>query len=406
MTEIWFWIIAALLLVVAVLFVVVPLWRGAIKNNTIVRDAANLEIFRDQVAEMDQDLANGLLTPELYEQGKRELQARMMAEVQSPEAGVAAARNPLKVLAVVLMVLIPLSSVGLYWKLGSPEALAGNTQALLSGEALAELQQKLDAKPENPRGWLQAARSYYSLGDYPHAVKAYDKLTQLVPDEAMLWTEYADSLAMTQGGSLVGAPTELLNKALALDPNFQNALALAGSAAAERRDFPAAVKYWQALYDQLPDKKSDAAKQVAQGLEQVKQFAAQMQGGKGGVAPQAASTRKERITGTVSLSASVKAKADPADVVYVLARAENGPPMPLAVVRTQVSKLPVRFSLDDDNAVMSSGPKLSDFDKVVVVARISKSGNPMPQAGDLQGTSKVIKPGAKGVLISIDSVLK
>ena len=231
------------------------------------------------------------------------------------------------------------------------------------------------------------------------------KLTQLVPDEAMLWTEYADSYAMTQGGSLRGAPTDILNKALALNPNYPNALALAGSAAMERGDYPVAVKYWQTLYDQLPDKDSDPAKQVAAGLAQAKEVAAQVKGGKMPAAAQAAAPGKERITGTVTLSAAVKAQARPADVVYVMARAESGPPMPLAVVRTQVKDLPLRFSLDDSNAVMSQA-KLSDFDKVVVIARVSKSGDPMPQPGDLQGTSATIKPGASGVKISIDSVVK
>lgn len=405
MTEIAFWAIAALLVVAALLFVVLPLWRGAVKNNAVVRDAANLEIFRDQIAEMDLDLANGLLTPELYEQGKRELQARMLTEVQSSGAAVAAARNPLKVLAVVLLVLIPLGSIGMYWKIGNPDALAGNTQALLTGDALTELQQKLDAKPNDARGWLQAARSYYALAQYPQAAKAYAKLTQLVPDEAMLWTEYADSVGMTQNGSLVGLPTDLLNKALALNPTFANALALAGSAAMERGDYPSAVKYWQSLYDQLPDKDSDSAKEVAAGLAQAKDFAAQVKHGKAPAVAQAAAAGKERISGTVTLDAAVKANAAPADVVYVMARAENGPPMPLAVVRTQVKDLPLRFSLDNSNAVMPSA-KLSDFDKVVVIARVSKSGDPMPHPGDLQGASAVVKPGASGVKISIDSVVK
>jgi cytochrome c-type biogenesis protein CcmH len=403
MTE--FWIFGALLLALALLFIVVPLWRGAARNNAVVRDAANLEIFRDQVAEMDADLANGLLTPELYEQGKRELQARMVEEVRSPDASLPAVRNPLKVLAVVLVVLIPLVSVGLYLKVGNLDALSGNMQAMLTGDALAELQQKLDAKPENPQGWLQAARSYYALGQYPQAVKAYDKLTQLVPDEAMLWTEYADAVGMAQGKSLVGLPVQLLDKALAIDPNNVNALALAGTAAMESGNYADAVKYWQQLYDQIPDKNSDAAKQVAQGLAQAKDFLAKTGGKLPASTAAAASSGKERITGTVTLSAAVKTKAAPQDMVYVLARAEGGSPMPLAVVRTYVKDLPLHFSLDDSNAVMPSA-KLSDAKKVMLIARVSKSGDPMPQPGDLQGVSATVKPGAHGVKIDINSVVK
>jgi cytochrome c-type biogenesis protein CcmH len=409
-----FWIICALLLALALAFVVLPLWRGATRNNAVVRDAANLEIFRDQIAEMDRDLANGLLTPELYAQGKRELQARMVEEVKSPAGAAAAgaARHPVKVLAVVLAVLIPLTSVGMYWKLGNQDVFlaqnAGMDGPVLSGEALKELEAKLAKNPENPQGWLLLARSYVELEQYKDAVRAYDKLTQLVPNEAQLWADYADALAMTQGQSLVGAPSALLDKALALDPNQPKALALAGSAAMERGDYQAAVKYWGNLQQQLPDKNSDMAQAVAGGLQQARELLA---ASKGGRAPRmmagapAAAGGKERITGTVTLGAAVKAQADPGDVVYVLARAENGPPMPLAVVRTQVKDLPLRFSLDDSNAVTPQA-KLSDAAKVVIVARVSKSGNAMPQPGDLQGASTVVKPGSAGVKITIDSVVK
>ncbi len=399
-----FWIICALLLALALAFVVLPLWRGATRNNAVVRDAANLEIFRDQIAEMDRDLANSLLTPELYAQGKRELQARMVEEVKSPAGAAAAgtARHPVKVLAVVLAVLIPLTSVGLYWKLGNQDVFlaqnAGMDGPVLSGEALKELEAKLAKNPENPQGWLLLARSYVELEQYNDAVRAYDKLTQLVPNEAQLWADYADALAMTQRQSLVGAPSALLDKALAL----------AGSAAMERGDYQAAVKYWGNLQQQLPDKNSDMAQAVAGGLQQARELLAASKGGKAprmmGGAP-AAAGGKERITGTVTLGAAVKAQADPGDVVYVLARAENGPPMPLAVVRTQVKDLPLRFSLDDSNAVTPQA-KLSDAAKVVIVARVSKSGNAMPQAGDLQGNSTAVKPGAAGVKITIDSVVK
>lgn len=420
MTE--FWIICALLLAVALLFVVWPLWRSTVKNNEVVRDAANLEIFRDQVAEMDADLANGLLTPELYEQGKRELQMRLVEEVKSPHgSGTVPVRNPLKALAVVLAVLIPLASVGLYWKLGNLDvflpqdkhAAAEGFGTVLSDTALKELEDKLAKKPDNPEGWLLLARSYVELERYGDAAKAYDKLTKLVPNEAQLWADYADALAMTQGQSLRGEPTVLLNKALEADANNPKTLALAGSAAMERGDYPAAIKYWENLLQQMPNKNSEDAKMVASGVQQARDFLAQVKGGKMPMraqAPAAAQSKplapgKERISGMVTLSDAIKGKADPDDTLFVLARAADGPPMPLAVVRRQVKDLPFQFTLDDSIA-MSPQMKLSGFDKVVVIARVSKSGNAMPQPGDLQGMSAVLKPGVAGLKISIDSVVK
>lgn len=421
MTE--FWIICALLLVVALLFVAWPLWRSAVKNNDVVRDAANLEIFRDQVAEMDADLGNGLLTQEMYEQGKRELQARMLEEVKNPEGSgsVQVRRNPLKVLALVLVLLVPLGSIGLYLKLGNlnvflpqdTNVTAEGFGTVLSATALKELQDKLAKQPNDPQGWLLLARSLAQMERYPEAAKAYDTLTQMVPNEAQLWADYADALAMTQNQSLVGAPTALLDKALALDPNNAKALALSGSAAMERGDYPVAIRDWEGLLKQMPDKNSQDAKMVAAGISQARTYLAQVKSGKAPMmapAPAAESGKpvapgKERISGTVVLGPAVKDKVAPSDVVFVLARAVNGPPMPLAVLRKQVSDLPLKFSLDDSMA-MAPQMKLSNFSHVVVIARISKSGNAMPQPGDLQGMSTPLKPGSKGLKIVIDQLLK
>lgn len=413
-----FWIICAAILIVAVLFVALPLWRGTSKDNSVARDAANLEILRDQIAEMDADLKNGLLTPELHEQGKRELQARLLEEVGDAQTGQASNKpHPLKITAVVLAVLLPLAAVGLYLKLGNPNAFIPQMQfgagGIVRDEAgLQALEEKLAKNPQNPEVLLMLARSYVELGRYADGAKKYDALTRLVPDEAMLWTDYADALAMTHN-SLTGAPTKLLDRALEIDPNFAKALALSGTAAMERGDFAAAIRYWEKLMQQLQPGGEDA-KMIDEGLRQARLLLAQSKGGKMAPAleqinePPAkaqAAAGSERITGTVSLSAALKGQADPNDTLFVLARALQGPKMPLAILRKQVKDLPVNFSLDDSMA-MSPQMKMSNFDQVVVLARISKSGNAMPQPGDLVGMSKPLVPGSKGVKIEIDQAVR
>lgn len=415
-----FWIICALLLVVALLFVILPLWLGNAKKNNVARDSANLEIFRDQIAEMDADLRNSLLTQEMYEQGKRELQSRVVDEVgdaQSP--GAATVRNPLKLLALVLLVLLPLSAVGLYWKVGNRHALLQQESrassekfgSIQSGSALKALEEKVTANPNDAESLFQLARTYAEMERFTDAVQAYDRLTQLVQNEAQLWADYADVLAMASGRTLAGTPTKLLNKALSLEPDNFKALALSGSAAMERGDYNAAVNYWEKLLKLIPSD-DENVKLIENGIQQARVLMAQKTGGKVAVQArqsvakepaQLGQSSKEAVTGTVVLSNEIKAKASPEDTLFVLVRAAQGPKMPLAIMRKQVKDLPLQFTLDDSTA-MTPEMKMSNFDQVVVIARISKSGNAMTQTGDLQGMSATIKPGTKGLKISIDKV--
>ena len=413
-----FWIICALLLVVALLFVALPLWRSGLKNSAVQRDSANLEIFRDQIAEMDADLNNGLLTQEMHEQGKRELQSRLLDEVgEAASVDAPALRNPLKVLALSLSVALPLTVVGVYWMVGTPDALqqydrivdVEGFDRVRSDASLKALEQELVAKPDDAESLLLLARVYSDRERFADAAEAYDKLTRLIPKEAQLWADYADVLAMASGKTLVGAPTKLLNKALLLDPNNFKALALSGSAAMERGDYAATVSYWEKLLHMIP-KEDENARIVESGIQQARVLLAQKDGGKAPAKAQrkpgtdSVQAGPESITGTVVLSSALKAQASPDDTVFVLVRAAEGPKMPLAIVRKQVKDLPLQFTLDDSTA-MSPQMKVSSFDRVVVIARVSKSGNAMTQSGDLQGSSAIIKPGSKGLKLNIDTII-
>jgi cytochrome c-type biogenesis protein CcmH len=203
-----------------------------------------------------------------------------------------------------------------------------------------------------------------------------------------------------------------LDKALALDPNEPKTLALSGTAAMERGDYPAAVRHWEKLLKQIPSGSPDA-KMVEDGIQQARTFMGMAKGGKAApeleqineASNQAPVAGKERITGTVTLSDALKGKADPTDTVFVLARAAQGPKMPLAILRKQVKDLPLRFSLDDSMA-MSPEMKMSNFEQVVVVVRVSKSGTAMPQPGDLQGMSKPLALGTSGIKVDIDQLVR
>ncbi len=414
-----FWIICAALLIVAMLFIAVPLWRGHAKNNSVARDAANLEILRDQIVEMDNDLKNGLLTQELHAQGKSELQNRVLDEVGNDTEQPNAERRPLKLVAIALSVLLPLAAIGMYTQVGNMDAFSdrighGGTTDMgvpRTAASISELEQKIESNPEDGESLVILARSYMEAGRYADAAQNYEKLTKLVGSEAWVWADYADAQAMAQGQTLRGKPTEYINKALAIDPMHPKSLALAGSAGMERGDFAAAIQHWERLRGQLPPESEDA-KMIESGLAEARQLLSHAKGGKApmmeqNIAPTpttTTSTGKERITGRVSLSDTLKGKVSPDDTVFILARAAEGPKMPLAILRKQVRDLPLTFELDDSMAMMPQ-MKLSAFEQVVVVARISKAGSATPQPGDAQGMSKPLRPGTKNVNVKIDQLV-
>ena len=414
-----FWLICAALLVVAVLFVALPLWRGRSVNNAVERNAANLQILRDQLAELDTDLKNGLLAPELHEQGKRELESRVLEEVAGAgQTAAPAGASPFRALAIGLSAMLAFLSIGVYLAVGTPDAfLPANPHAGVSDmggvartdNAISTLEQKVQADPADATSLVMLARSYMESERYAESARAYAELVKLVPNEAWVWADYADASAMAQGQTLRGKPTEYINKALALDPNNMKSLALAGSAAMERGDFAVAIKHWEKLRVQLPPDSEDA-RAIDGGLAEARQLLAHMKGGKAPmleqIAPpaQAAAAGKERITGRVTLDVALKNKFSPDDTVFVLARASEGPKMPLAILRKQVRDLPITFELDDSMA-MSPQMKLSAFDQVVVVARISKSGTAMPQSGDAEGLSRPLRPGSKNVNVQIGNIV-
>ncbi len=419
-----FWIICAALIAIAIAFIVFPLWRGAPKSNAVARDAANLEILRDQITEMDNDLKNGLLTPELHEQGKRELETRVLEEVGQAQAEAVPAGRPNKTLAIVLAVLLPVLSVGVYFIVGEPNAMSpanphtgmGSMGAAMhTDNGIRDLEKRVEANDQDGEALVMLARSYMDAERFADSAKMYEKLTKLIGNEAWVWADYADAQAMAIGQTLRGKPTEFINKALQLDPNHMKALALAGSAAMERGDFAAAIKHWEKLLAQLPPGGEDAMA-IQGGLNEARQLLLHMKsGGKTPpmmeqIAPpqemaSAAAPGKERITGRITLDPKLKGKYSPDDTLFVLARAAEGPKMPLAIMRMQVSDLPLDFELDD-NMAMAPQMKLSNFDQVVVVGRISKSGTAMPQSGDAEGFSVTVKPGSKNVQFKIDHIVE
>jgi len=406
-----FLVVAAAMLAVAVAWVLVPLLARR-ERTSPDPEVANLALLRDQLAELAGDLARGTLTQERYEQAKRELERRVLDEVKPSEpAGTAAPPAASAWTAAILGAAIPVAAVALYVTVGTPGALlaqapgASGPQHEVTPEQLEAMVAKLAAhvekNPGDAQGWTLLARSYYVMRRYPEAVRAYERAAALVQRDADLLADYADALAVTQGRSLQGKPLELVQRALEIDPEHWKALALAGTAAFERKDYGRAIAYWERLKRVVPGD-TEIGRSVDASIAEARELAGAKPAAAGG--PKAAAAASTKIAGQVSLAPALAAKAAPTDTVFIFARAATGPPMPLAVLRKQVKDLPLEFTLDDSMA-MAPNLKLSGFSEVVVGARISRSGNATPQSGDLQGLSSPVKVGATGLAIVIDTAL-
>jgi len=416
-----FWSIAALLVAVTLAVLLLPLFSARRKTAAPDADAAALAVYRDQKRALDAELADGVISAEEHEAAVAELSRRLGEDVGAPGEHVprASPRKRTWVFAVALLVLIPSAALILYALLGKPEAItssaggrdahnASDQQILAMVDSLA---QRLKTRPDDADGWVLLARSYQALGRYADAADAYGHAETLVPHNAELLADYADALAMAQGRKLSGKPAELAARALAIDPNHRKALALAGTAALEGRDLDGALSYWRRLQALLPEGSEDA-RQITAIIAEVESTKSGIKGSPPSAAarerappPAAASPASNAaISGRVEISAALAPKVALTDSVFIFARAVEGSRMPLAILRIPAKELPKDFRLDDSMG-MASGAKLSATPTVIVEARISRSGNAMPQAGDLSGRSGPVKPGASGVKVTIDQVV-
>jgi cytochrome c-type biogenesis protein CcmH len=414
-----FWGAAALLLAGALLFVLPPLLRPPIRTQAA---PSALSVYREQRAQFDAELAQGMLSPSQHERCLEELQRRVVNEVDdagAPAAGTAQRATPL-LATIAVALLVPAGALALYGLLGKPAALGPAVAQSAAGAASAPhtmsreqmeqmvdtLAERLKNSPNDAEGWHMLARSYLAFGRLPEAAQAYDRAAALAPTNVQVLVDYADTLAMVNGRNLEGRPMELVNAALKIDPRQPKALALSGTAAFNRGDFAAAVNQWQLLQATLPVG-SEQARTIGQSIAQAQAAAklpAPPASAAAAVTVATVATVSPSIQGSVAIADALKPKLANGATLFVFARAVNGPRIPLAIVRVPAGQWPYRFKLDDSMA-MAPQLKLSGQPEVMLGARISPSGNATPQSGDLSGALGPVKVGARDVRLVIDSVV-
>jgi cytochrome c-type biogenesis protein CcmH len=428
-----FWFIAAAMTLFALVLIVRPLLRRTVAATG--EQEKTMSVYRQQFAELEQDLSNGLLTDEQYRLARQELEHRLLDETGATETASVSGPQLIssRAVALTLALLLPVASGTLYWALGNPLALTphpataavadqgGSDDERRMNEGLTDLaeqlKKKLEQNPNDGTGWALLARSYLAMGRHADAVPIFEKAVKLVPDDAQLLADYADTLGVHQGRKLEGKPDALIQKALKIDPRNVKALMLAGTVAFNRQDFARAAKDWeQARANLSTDAEPEAAQELTAAIMEAQR---RQNGGKVMMAANnphpavptstqakpagapAAGGKSRVISGTVTLSPGLAGKAASIQTLFVLAKDVSGPPMPVSVVKVSSKELPFKFRLDDSTSPMPTR-KLSDVGPVVIIARLSKSGVAMPGSGDLEGMSQPIPAGAEGVSIVID----
>ena len=268
-----FFISAAVLIAVSLIVLLMPLLRQA-RAEIVSRTAINVDIYRDQLAELERDAAAGILEQADYEASRSELQRRLIEDAEGEGSGEPVAHSG-RLMALVLGITLPVAAILLYLLLGSVDALVpDNAQSLATEEhefaaLVAALRDRLESNPDDHDGWVMLGRSYMYMNQYNEAVQAFAAAEEVVLDDPALLVEYAWALTMIAEGSLAGRPEELIARALELEPENHDALYLAGAMAYERQDFPVAIAYWERLLELLPPD-SEQATSIADGIRSAK----------------------------------------------------------------------------------------------------------------------------------------
>lgn len=321
----------------------------------------------------------------------------LRAPVSGSAADVSSYRKERRFSSIAVAVLVPVLAVAMYaglsnwdWKTVQTES----AQAAGMEEALSQLEAKLAQNPKNVEGWMMLGRSYSAIGRYPRAADAYQQaydLTQGQNVEAIIGL--GEALALTDEASLTGRAGKLFETALIMAPNHPKALWYGSVAALRSGDLRRGRDRLQLLMAQNPPEElRGVLERQIQDLNQQLGEAGQQaaQGGAPAVAanseaPAAAGSRSIKVS--VSLAPQLRDKVSGTLSLFILARDPSAPGPPLAVQRRSSSELPLSVELSERDAMIPART-IATVPKVVVVARLSRSGAPQQQSGDLFGEAE------------------
>lgn len=434
MNSLWLSIAGLLFLAVLMIFVPMIFWRrrnqlnphaaSSTEGKSSQRENQNLTIFNENITELAQQLTEGLITQQDHDQLKLETERNLLVDIPESNdkrdsfASSPSARNAF-VVAILLSVIIPVASVYLYSEWGSADRVA-ELEQLNSGEQVSDkrspagkrdfskladqLEAKLQNSPDDITGWMLLAKTRMSLGEYVKAAEIYKILIEKAStnkNRGMAMGLYAQAGFFIAGQRVTPAVLQTIELALQADPNEITALGLKGVDAFAKQNYSEAITNWQLAADNTGNEENRQT--LLRGIEQARQ--------RMNISGSGSSTASNQNFGSLLVDLSIEPKLleglDPDLWVYVFAKAVNGPRQPLAANRFKISDLPLRVPLDDSMA-MSPNLKVSGFAQVEVVARVSKSGQPIASKNDLQGSTILTRKGSSqtGIRLVIDTIIQ
>lgn len=416
--EIKFWIICALLIIVALVIILPSLFSKQAPKD-LDRKKINRAVYEKKLLELENDFNSDLIDQEQFSIAKSDLERSLIDDIEDHKDVIIKGSG--KALPILLLLTIPALAIFTYLQLSNglvsldsefekKMASQGNGQANNQGagnnmpaieDAIADLESKLKKNPQDLEGWRMLGRSYLVSKKFEDAVAAFAKANEIAnganPD---VLVSYGEAKGFAANNTFDESAMQLFVKALKIDPNNERGLWYAGTAAYQLGDYQGSVNYLETLLQKVPKEQVDVrtalqkylndAKQKS-GIEvtqEVTQEAAQTENASS--ATSTPNNNKSRITVNVTLSDELLKNYVNSDTLFIYARAMNGPKMPLALVKMTAGDLPTTTTLDDSDSMIPS-MTLSSMEQVEVIARISKSGQAVMQSGDLLGSAKSVK---------------
>ena len=383
--------------------IIYPLWHSA-KTKMDPQHEANKAWYLERLADLSDAHANKELTDQQFDAEKNQLQKDFLigyTETQPTRA------FPHRVLAIICALLLMLFGYCAYHHLGAYEALAkffsaqkdsaqmdAQVQAMGGEEAVFEkLKARLKAHPEEAQGWYLLGRIDMSKDKVHDAFDAFKKASALEPQQIDFAVALAESAYLSPNVEDKNFANAYLQKALALDPNNIAARNLSALMHYRRKEFNEAIAIWKDLLTQVPPE-SETAKALHAAIDNAQEALAKFS---------KPSPRSTHIAITVGLAPQMAHCLTPGVSLLVYAKEVDGSPMPVAITKLTTPHFPVQISLDDSMSMVPDH-NLDSVSQVVVTARLSQTGQAMPQSGDCEGSSAAINTAASAhTIINIDN---